>query len=171
MAKGDFAKASFMNLPTWAKGVIAVGVLGAVGFIGYKIYKSIESRTGGKPAGDRQEDRGWNKEFDNLNSNASTKATITQAQMLALATKLFTAMDGYGTDEDAIVNVFKQIKNNADFAGVNAAYGVREVSSGRFNPEPNYKGPLSGALTSELSQYWLDLINKHLASKNITYKV
>jgi hypothetical protein len=171
MAKGDFAKASFMNLPPWAKGVIAVGVLGIVGYVGYKLYKGIIDQASGKAAGDRQEDRGWNKEFDNLNTNASTKATITQAQMLSFANSLHAAMDGYQTDEDGIVAIFKQLKNNADFAGVSAAYGVREVSSGKWNPEPNFKGGLSGALSSELSQYWRDLINKDLASRNITYKV
>jgi hypothetical protein len=171
MAKGDFAKQQYSTLPPWAKGAIAVGVLAVIGVVGYTIYKKLKDTTSGKASGDRQEDRGWNKEFDNLNTNPSTKATMSQAQMLAFATTLFTAMDGYGTDEDTIAGIFKQMKNNADFAGVSAAYGVRELSSGRMNPEPNYKGGLSGALASELSQSWKDIINKDLASRKITYKV
>jgi hypothetical protein len=172
MAKGDFAKQQFTTLPTWAKGVIAVAVIGGVAFATYKFYKLIKDTSGGKAAGDRQEDRGWNKEFDNLNSNPNTKATLTQAGMLAAANALHAAMDGYATDEDAIVSIFKnQVKNSADFAGVSAAYGIRELSSGTWNPAPNFKGTLAGALSEELSQYWKDLINKDLASKKITYKV
>ena len=167
MAKGDFAKAGFMSLPPWGKGVLIVGGLGLTGFIIYKIVKAAS----GEQKGNRQEDRGWNKEFDKLNAEPATKATITQAQMLAFAGTLFTAMDGYQTDEDAIVAVFKNLKNDTDFAGVSAAYGTRKVSSGRFNIEPDFDGTLSGALTSELSQYWKDLINKDLAARKMTYKV
>jgi len=171
MARGDFAKQQYTTLPPWAKGAIAVIVIGGIALAGYKVYKMIKNVGSGKTQGDRQEDRGWNQEFDNLNTNPSTKATLSKAQMLAFATTLFTAMDGYGTDEDTIVGVFKNVKNNADFAGISAAYGIRELSSGYLNPEPNYKGGLSGALASELSQTWKDIINKDLASKKITYKV
>ena len=171
MAKGDFAKAGFMNLPPWAKGAVVVGGLALTGFIIYKVVKKAKDTLSGKAKGDRQEDRGWNKEFDKLNGEPATKATITQAQMLSFANSIHTAMDGYQTDEDAIVAVFKNLKNDTDFAGVSAAYGTRVVSSGKWNVAPDFNGTLAGALTDELSQHWKDLINKDLAAKKITYKV
>ena len=169
MAKGDFAKESFKGLPDWAKGVIAIAVVGGIAFIAYKLYKKGKDIKEGK--GNRQEEKGWNKELDELSSNPATKPTLSQAQMAAFANSLFIAMDGYATDEQGIISIFKNVRNNADFAGINAAYGIREISSGRFNPEPNYKGNLIGGLASELSQYWRDEINKDLASKKITYRV
>lgn len=170
MAKGDYAKKEFTTLPGWAKGVIAVVIVGGVSFVAYKLYKGLKDKTSGKAKGDRQEDRGWNKEFDKLNSNPSTKATMSQAQMLSYANSLHTAMDGLGTDEDAIIAVFKNVKNDADFAGLSAAYGTRVVNSGIWGFS-DYNGSLSGALTSELSLYWKDIINKNLASKKVTYRV
>jgi hypothetical protein len=79
-------------------------------------------------------------------------------------------MDGYGTDEEQIYGVFKNIKNDADFAMIQNAYGIREISSGAWNPEPNFKGTLSGALTNELSASEKDVLNNILAQKKITYR-
>ena len=80
-------------------------------------------------------------------------------------------MDGYGTDEGTIYSVFRKIKNSGDFALLMNAYGVREISSGAWNPEPNFNGTLVGALTSELSSEDKGKVNKILQSKKIEYKV
>ena len=80
-------------------------------------------------------------------------------------------MDGYGTDEATIYSVFSKFKNAGDFALVMNAYGVREISSGAWNPEPNFKGTLIGALTSELNVENKTKINKILASKKIPNRV
>lgn len=40
----DKTYGAFSQLPTWAKGIVAIGVLAGVGFVGYKIYKGIEKR-------------------------------------------------------------------------------------------------------------------------------
>ena len=37
MAKGEI----FTGLPKWAQGVIAVAIVGGLGYVGYKIYKKI----------------------------------------------------------------------------------------------------------------------------------
>lgn len=171
---GGFIKKSYMNLPPATRGLITVVGVGVGLYIVYKIYQSISGTLSGEvtqqQAGTR-EDKGWAAEADRLNQNPATRSTITKAQAQSYAQSIFTAMDGYGTDEEAILGVFKNIKNDADFAMISNAYGVREVSSGAWNPEPNYKGTMSGALTSELSQSWKDDINKVLAGKKITYRV
>lgn len=166
--KTDFAKQSFTGLPPWAKGVIAIGLLAGTAYIVRKLMKAPGEIKAGQ--GNRQEDKSWNQQFDKLNTNPATKATIDKAQMTSYANSLFTAMDGYGTDESGIMRIIDSLKNDADFAGVSAAYGVREVSSGAWNPEPNYKGTLSGALASELSASWVSALNATLAKKGIKYK-
>lgn len=165
----QFAQESFTGLPGWAKGAIAVGVVAGVGYLIYKLIGAGGNIKGNKT--ERQEDSGWNKELDKLNSNASTKATLSKAELSSMANKVHAAMDGYGTDEEAIVKVFRQLKNNADFAGLQAAYGIQEISSGRFNPEPNFKGNLIASLSTELSDYWVTKINSILRAKNIKYRV
>jgi hypothetical protein len=165
----QFAKETFKGLPQGVKTAIVIGVIGLVVYVAYRILKAPKDLKKGQ--GNRQEDRSWNKEFDQLNTSPSTKATITKAQMGAYANTIHAAMDGYGTGEDEILGVFKKLKNNADFAGVSAAYGVREVSSGTYNPARNFNGTMAGALTDELSQYWKDEINDVLKKNKITYRV
>lgn len=169
-----FLKKSYMNLPPATRGLVTVIGVGVVLFVSYKIYKSITETLSGQLSPDKaaaQEDRGWASEVDKLNQNPATKSTISKAQAASYAAKLFAAMDGYGTDEEAIVAVFNNLKNDADFAMVMNAYGVREISSGAWNPSPNFKGTLSGALTDELDTEWTTKINNLLASKKLKYRV
>lgn len=169
-----FLKKSYMNLPPATRGLVTLVGLGVGIFVVYKIYQSVSGTLSGQTTPEQasaREDRSWASEAEKLNQNPATKSTISKAQAQSFAQTLFTAMDGYGTDEDAILGVFKNLKNDADFAMVQNAYAVREISSGAWNPEPNFKGTLSGALTSELSQSYKDEINKILAGKKIKYRV
>jgi hypothetical protein len=171
---GNFLKQSYMNLPPATRGLVTVVGVGIGLWIVYRIYKNLQETRSGVVTEDRaamQEDRGWSRDIDNLNQNPVTRATITKAQAASFASSIHAALDGYGTDENAIFSIFRYLKNNADFAEVANAYGTREVSSGRFNPEPNFKGSMSAALTNELSSSEKAKINKILASKKITYRV
>lgn len=90
----------------------------------------------------------------------------------SLAKKIFDACDGYGTYENTILDVFKQLRNNADFDALSDAYGVREVSSGTGNIfQSNFKGDLSSTLRDELSSSWIDDINDELSSKGISRRI
>jgi len=164
MAKGYVAK-EFSSLSPQFKGVIAIVILGGVAFVGYKIYQGIKKSQENKD--NRIEDKEWDNEF----YKQTSKPTLSAAEMQSMSKQLFVAMDGYGTDEEAVLSVFNKMKNDADFAGVVSVYGTKELSSGTLNPEPNYKGNLLGALTSELSSSWLKKINTSLSSKGIKYRV
>lgn len=153
MAKIDtkFAKESFTGLPAWAKGAIAIAVVGGIGYLVYSLIKKGKDIKESK--GNRDEVKTVGSELDKLNSNSSTKQTLSASDASAIANKLFATMDGYGTDTTTIEGQLKRLKNQADWLAVRSAYGIREVSSGRFNPEPNYKGTLEGALTTELGYF------------------
>ena len=173
MAKNtqQFAQESFTGLPTWSKGVVAVAIVGGIGYLIYSLLKKAGDVKEDKS--ERFEDNEWNKEFDKLQSNQSTKATLTKAQMASIANKVFAAMDGYGTDEEAIVAAFRQLKNNADYAGVQAVYGIKSIHPGTGTGWfiDSFKGNMTAALTDELTQYWKDKINAILKSKKIKYSV
>jgi hypothetical protein len=171
---GNFLKSSYMNLPPATRGLVTVVGVGIGLFVIYKIYKQIQQTTSGIVTPDvaaKQEDRGWSRDIDKLNQNPATRATITKAQAASFASSIHAAMDGYGTDEDAINDIFRHLKNDADFAEVANAYGTREVSSGAWNPEPNFNGSMSAALTSEMSTDEKKVANKILADKKITYRI
>tara|TARA_R110000764_G_scaffold542_4_gene2056 strand:- start:2854 stop:3408 length:555 start_codon:yes stop_codon:yes gene_type:complete len=148
----------------------ALGVTAVVAII-YAAYKIIPKILAPDALGAIKDSRTENKEVDKELGKIINTATISNSQAAGIANSIFTAMDGYGTDEIGIVNQFKKIKNNADFLKLQKAYGTRVVSSGKWNPEPNYKGNLVGALGSECSAYWTIAINKSLSSKGVTYRV
>ena len=52
-----------------------------------------------------------------------------------------------------------------------SAYGSREISSGAWNPEPNFTGTLTGAITSECDATEKAKLNQILQSKGITNRV
>lgn len=153
------------GLPPMAKNLLAFAAVGGIIYIGYKLLsapgKIIEN------LGNKDELTDAQKELDKTGKTA----TLSASQAGSIANAIFAAMDGYGTDEDAIVYQMGKIKNNADFLLVQTKYGIRTVSSGRFNPEPNYKGNLAGSIGSECSTYWTKKINSALAKKGVTYKV
>jgi hypothetical protein len=164
----QFAKTGFMALPPWAKGVIAIGVGVGIYVIVKKVGQAPKKIKAG--AGNRDEDKEMNKLFDNLETQGK-KATLTPAQMSQYANQLHTAMDGYGTDEDSCKRILCKAKNDADVIGIIKSYGTREVSSGNWNPSPNYKGNLGGALNDELSDYWIRAINKCFKAKGIKHRM
>jgi len=151
------------GLPDLAKIVITVAVVGAIVYGVYKISKIKK----GEGKGDRVEDKLLNKEFYDLQKDQSTKATLSKGQMATMANNIFAAMDGYGTDEDTIIRELRKVKTDGDFVGLQNAFGIREISSGRFNPSPNFKGTFTAALTDELSDYWISQINKGLKTRGI----
>jgi hypothetical protein len=155
------------ELPAMAKTVLVIAGVAVVGLVIYKISKVQK----GKGKGNRVEDKELNKEFYDLQKKNSTKATITKGGLAQMANNVFTAMDGYGTDEDTIIRELKKIKTDGDFVGLQNAYGIREVSSGRLNPSPNFKGTLTAALTDELSDYWIKEINSGLKRRDIRRSV
>lgn len=156
---------TFSGLPDWAKGVIAVTVVAGIGYGIYKVSKFKAKTKTQEGAKDQVK-----TETTELAQSQKTKpATLTKSQAESIANACHVAMDGFGTDEDQLVAQLKKIKNNSDFLLVSTSYGVKTVSSGHLNPEPDFVGTLSGALHNELKQSWLDKINKDLKTKGIKY--
>jgi len=156
---------SFQGLPIWAKGAIAVAVVGGAAYLIYKLWSFPKQFLDGR--GNRQEDRAWNTELEKLGQ----KPTMSKAQIDALANKAYAAMNGYGTDEDALYEVFRALKNDADFAALQAAYGVRTISSGSWNPAANFEGNLIAAITDEVDANTRKIINNILKVHKINYTI
>ena len=168
----NFAQSTITSIPAWAKGVAVVAILAGVGFLIFKVNKFAKDRKANE--GNKKEEDAIKNELTQANSNPATKQKLTPSQASAIANSVFTAMDGYGTDGSGIYTKLTQIQNNADWLAVRASYGIREVSSGKFNPEPNFKGTLEGALASELGVNdwaWVNKINAYFKSKGVNAKI
>lgn len=156
-------------MPIWAKGLVVLG--GAFGI--YKLTKLALEKTSlnENVRDDKQEEKGWNSDY--LKENRKEAATLTLAQMKQISNSLENMLDGYGSRDASIIATFKgNIKNNADFAGVNAAFGIRTIESGRGMGW--LAGDERGTLTQviqEVDNSTLTAINKDLASKGIKYTV
>lgn len=85
------------------------------------------------------------------------KASFTNAQFLGFADKLYAAMKGVGTDNDAIYFVFKQLKNDTDIYKLIEAFGIRDGET------------LNQWLTSELSSNERFNLNQ-ITSKYAAYR-
>ena len=157
------------RLPFWAKGIIVVGG----GYLAYKAIKKAIGKTklDETTRDDKQEEEGW---YTSSQQDAASKApTLTKTQMKSIANKIEAALDGYGTRDLIIKNIFKnQIKNDADFSGVNAAFGIRTIEAGygigwASAPE---RGTLSKVI-QEADNSTIEYINKQMKSKGIKYRI
>jgi hypothetical protein len=161
MAKAEI----FKGLPMWAKGVVAIVIVGGIGIVGYTIYKKIQSQTDKKD--DRQQLNAEEKEL----SQMSVKPTLSKAQAEAIANAIFAAFDGWATDEQAIYSQLGKLKNNADWLLLSTSYGTRKIPSGRGNPAPDFTGTLIGALNDELDPFERAKVNQILKKNGVTYTI
>ena len=164
-----FAKESYINASPLVRNSINIIIFAGIVFAAYKLVKYF-SAAGKEGRAQTQEDNAWNQELDKINQNPNTKQTISKAQSLSLANKIHSAMNGLGTDEDTIYDAFRALKNNADFAALNSAFGKRVVYSGLYLV-PNETGNLATVLTTELDTNEILKINLILKAKGISYKI
>ena len=155
--KSGIVKEIATGLPAWAKGIIAVGVIGGGAYLIYKLVKK------GKDILKPDEAKKDVKELE----QAGQVASYMDAQYIGFADAIYSARAGnniFGTDEDSIYNVFMKMKNNLDVAKLITAFGVRRLSYS-FS-----EASLGGFLQDDLDSEEIDTINTILSKKGITYK-
>ncbi|MCL2328307.1 MAG: hypothetical protein FWC39_07315 [Bacteroidetes bacterium] len=84
-----------------------------------------------------------------------------------MAAKLFTAMNGAGTDYKAIYAVAEKLKTKSDWLQLVEAYGTRTLSSGLFFIS-NFTGQLPESIISELSSSEQKTLNNILAGIGVS---
>ncbi len=95
----------------------------------------------------------------NVNKN---NLSYQESQYLLWADQLYGAMDGNGTDENAINAVMAQMKNSDDWNQLVKTYGVRKLTKG-FGLITSNEGTLPANLRSELTESEMEkYVNVHL---------
>lgn len=153
------------DLPPWSKGLLAVGALGVVVALGLTVRNYIKKKNDSKDSSDAVNEA--QNEIKNLAAKG-INPTYQPSQYKIWANAAEECFQGYGTCTGD--TIFMNMKNDADVLALIKAFGVRTISSGRFNPEPDTVGDLSKIIRSELSISDINAINKILALKGITYK-
>lgn len=159
------AESTFNALPGVAKVVIVVAGTGLTLVTGYMIYSAVKKRIG--LAGSFKEKREVDDEIKNL-ANKNVKPTYSDSQYLAWANQIHAGFDGYGSGVTQLPSIFIKLKNDADMLKLINAYGIREISSGKLNPTPNFKGTLAGAIADELDAFEINQMNRVLSANKIT---
>lgn len=88
---------------------------------------------------------------------ATDQITLTSSQFATLATKIYKAVKGAGTDEDAIYAAFLSVNSRSDVLKLISTFGVRDGMT------------LKEWLYDDLSTDEITKINDILSSKNILY--
>lgn len=168
---------SYKGLPSWAKGTLAVGGLIIVGFAAYTIYKNSQKKKGLKQANKLGQDA--SKEVVELRKQGITPS-YGQSQYESFCLKLVLSMDGCGSDEQSIYNVFEAMKNKADVLTLIKTFGVRFYQPCAASSPISYTkwlydnesfgGGLSTWLSYDLTDGEIQKINSILSKKSIDFK-
>lgn len=156
------------GIPGWGKAVLYIGGLGLAAIVGYKIYKGIAKKL--QSLDDFKEAGAVKDELKNL-ADAGIKPTMSEDKYLTKANQIHTAMDGYGTNVAAIISAIGTLNNDADMLALIKAYGVKTISSGKFNPEPDFTGTMPSSFTNELNPIDQSMVNATLEKRKLKYRI
>jgi hypothetical protein len=168
MAKGEI----FSGLPSWAKGVISVAVVGAAAFVAYKIYQKIKEKEEKKSAIDE------NKTVANeakVLANLGVKPTLTAAMLNNAVNGIKQSWLEY----DAITRPHTQkfyhelvkVKNDLDILNLITAYGIQTIDFPITKFTVNdFTGNLTQSAKNFLNNKEISVANMTLAKKGIKYR-
>jgi len=160
---------------------VGYAVLGVGGIIAFAVfYPFIRNaiRDLQEQVKEEQEAAKYKKALADLNKQGVVP-NYTDAAYLSMANSLFQAMDGKGTDEAAIYQVFYKIVNDADFAKLMLAFGRRVWDEPLFSGEKiswfGLKGSSGGTLTSaihsDMDNEEVNRVNQILESNGVNYRI
>ena len=165
-------KETWNGLPAWAKGVIAVALIGGTAFIGWKVYKAVQKTTEEKK--DKELFQGVDKEIADLKKKMLPSLKPSEYLQIAESTHdsiMRCAGDSYSTAEENL----KKMMNDLDVALLIKAFGKRQ--------DYCYGVPLSeyalfAYIQKELGNEWGGItayrvknINADWKKKGITYQI
>jgi hypothetical protein len=159
----------YKELPSWAKGVVVVGVLGATYIFASQIIKKIKEQAKSKKL-----QQGVINATNELNDLAQQGIlpTITKSQADAFVDKIvkqFKGADLLLESYPTVLNIFKSLKNNADFLLLKKQFGLRTYDDAFFGQVKDVT--LEGAIQDELTTIRIASLNSQLKKQGITYQV
>jgi hypothetical protein len=179
----------YKELPSWAKGIVAIGGIAIVYFTTKSIIKRLRIHSEGKK--DRETLQTQETEIKNIQQGGA-KATYFDSQYKTWATQLKEQYDGcdgsfgrpilqfippdwlFGTmwsnSGSATANIFMKLKNDVDYLKLSTAYGISTYDKcGLFNGD--FTGNLQSSIIDELDENERNSLNKILMKNGITYTV
>lgn len=157
----------FFATPSFARTLVIIAGI-ALLFLGIFWYRSYRKR--------KQQEQQFEDDYDNLVEGSNQKATYLKTNYQQFADKIYEAgcsgIFCYGTDEDAIYDIFQKMENELDVLLLVKAFGLRSPRGGVCIPIPGAMEceiSLGPWLQGELEDDEFAEINKILTQKGIKY--
>lgn len=163
----------YKDLPQWAKGVVVVGGVAALFFVGKKLYTIVFPSAEAK----RNVELSRNIETEIAKLQKLMKATYPESTYNTLANTIYNSMRfAVGDDYAAVQDTLKKMKNDLDVAKLIKAFGSRQdyafgIPVGDKMDLLTYVKKELGNEYFGLSSYRVTNINKDWAAKKITYTI
>lgn len=162
----------YKDLPTYAKGVVAIALTGIVGFLGYKLYGKLFPS---------QSERDAAKLLNSVTNDVAKfqreglKPTYPSANYVTFANTIYQGMRyAVGDDYGSVVNTLKKMENKLDAALLIDAFGVKQNYA--FGIPTGDPMDMLSFIKTELGNEWwfinrIKQINEDWSSKGIPYKI
>jgi hypothetical protein len=128
MEKSGFYK-YYTELPTWAKGAMAIAIIGGVGLIGYKIYKGVKNSEELKNSQDTANSA--ENEYKKL-LRQGQKLSFPESNYISASNTVETSLSGcetYFGEEDAKYAVINVVKKPIDWYFLVTTFGSRMIDN------------------------------------------
>jgi hypothetical protein len=163
----------YKDLPPWAKGIVVVGGVAALFFVGKKLYTIVFPSEEAK----RNAELGRNINTEIGNLQKFMKASYPDSTYDTLANTIYNSMKfAVGDDYGAVQDSLKKMKNDLDVAKLIKSFGSRQDYA--FGIPVGGKMDLFTYVKKELGNEWGGLtayrvtdINKDWAAKKIKYTI
>ena len=156
------------GLPSWAKGILAVGGAAVVFFVIRGILKKVKEQSETKE--NRQTVIQQNQEKKDL-ENQGMKLTYPKSQYKAWADALeneFSGCDPFNKSRHLIFEITDKIKNDLDFLELQTAFNIRKYDQCGWGAG-DITANLPKAINDELNAAEIEVANNRLKSKGIKY--
>jgi hypothetical protein len=156
----------FEGLPGWAKGVVAITVVGAAALGAYVLYKKISKIGSKKDYKDTVKDA--NQELVDLSK--IERQTYPDSQYSGWANSIFNLINGCDMykNDGAIAQILVQLKNTTDYLKLVKAFGVRTID-GCWSDD--YTADLPTVLKKEMQESAISVINGYFAKVRIKNRI
>lgn len=168
----------FSQLPTWAKGVVAVIGIATIAGVGFVLYRTIKKTVEGIKEGKEERDfqKETQQELDVL-LETGQQPTLSDSQAISLANMVEASLSGCelsGTEELVSKEILAKVNNQADWLKLQKTFGIRNIDNcGVWTGDT--KQDLKGVLMSDLDGFdwsftlYSTVLRKGLEKKGITW--
>jgi len=178
-------KEFWSGLPTWAKGVVGVVSVLAIGGIGFAIYKGVKNaiERGREGREDKDLKQETSQELNQL-AQQGIQPTMSDSAALSLSAFVQEALGGFelsGTEKQVVNEILAKVNNQADWLKLQNVFGVRPIDNDGWGTGDTNKD-LKGVLQSDLDGWdsqnpfntdpnkkYINILKNGLQAKGITW--